>query len=233
MGAQRRDRTRLALKALVWAAALSPLAWLVWAGLGGGLGAEPIEKVTHRTGLTALVLLLCSLAVTPLRRLSGWNGAVRFRRLLGLFAFFYASLHFLVYLFDQELVPAYVVEDVVERPYVTAGFTAFLLLVPLALTSTRGMIRRLGKRWQKLHRLVYAAAALAVLHFAWLVKKDLTEPLVYAAVLGLLLALRLPAVTGARKPRAGLKPTRRARRKGDVRATPPAQRADPWEKSSS
>lgn len=189
----------------MWAAALSPLALLAWEAFGGGLGAEPIEKVTHRTGLSALVLLLCSLAVTPLRRLTGWNRAVRFRRLVGLFAFFYAGLHFLVYLFDQEFVPAYIVEDVVEHPYVTAGFTAFLLLVPLALTSTQASIRRLGRRWQKLHRLVYAAAALAVLHFLWLVKKDLTEPLIYAAVLALLLVLRLPALSRARKrsPSAG------------------------------
>jgi sulfoxide reductase heme-binding subunit YedZ len=197
---RRPDRAMAAIKAAVWIAALSPLALLVWDGLNGGLGAEPIEEVTHRTGITALVLLLCSLAVTPVRRLTGWNRAVKLRRPVGLFAFFYASLHFLTYLFDQEFLPAYIVEDVVEHPYVTAGFTAYLLLVPLALTSTQGMIRRLGRRWQKLHRLVYAAAALAVLHFLWLVKKDLTEPLVYAAVLALLLAFRLPMVSGARKP---------------------------------
>lgn len=197
---RRVDRAMAAIKAAVWIAALSPLALLVWDGLGGGLGAEPIEEVTHRTGITALVLLLCSLAVTPVRRVTGWNGAVKLRRPLGLFAFFYATLHFLTYLFDQEFLPEYIVEDVVEHPYVTAGFTAFLLLVPLALTSTQGMIRRLGRRWQKLHRLVYAAAALAVLHFAWLVKKDLTEPLVYAAVLALLLAFRLPVASGAKKP---------------------------------
>lgn len=199
-GPRRVDRSMAAIKAVLWVAALSPLALLVWDGLNGGLGAEPIEKVTHRTGLTALVLLLCSLAVTPLRRLTGWNGAVKLRRPVGLFAFFYACLHFVTYLFDQEFLPEYIVEDVVEHPYVTAGFTAFLLLVPLALTSTQGMIRRLGRRWQKLHRLVYVAAALAVLHFVWLVKKDLTEPLVYAAVLALLLAFRLPAVSGAGKP---------------------------------
>ncbi len=196
----------LAMKSVVWAAALSPFALLLWDAFSDGLGAEPIEEVTHRTGKTALVLLLCSLAVTPLRRITGWNGAVRFRRLLGLFAFFYACLHFATYLFDQELRPAYVVEDVVEHPYVTAGFTAFLLLVPLALTSTQGMIRRLGKRWLKLHRLVYAAAALAVLHFVWLVKKDLTEPMIYAAVLSLLLAFRLPMVSGAKKPPPRLRP---------------------------
>ena len=201
---RRVDWTLVAMKTAVWLAALAPFALLVWDGLGDGLGAEPIEEVTHRTGKTALVLLLCSLAVTPLRRRTGWNGAVRFRRLLGLFAFFYACLHLATYLFDQEFLPEYIVEDVVEHPYVTAGFTAFLLLVPLALTSTQGMIRRLGKRWLKLHRLVYAAAALAVLHFVWLVKKDLTEPLVYAAVLALLLAFRLPMLSGRRKrpPRA-------------------------------
>lgn len=188
-------RTRSAvpwLKLVVWAASLAPLAVLVWDAFHGGLGAEPIEEVTHRTGKTALVLLLASLAVTPVRRVTGWNPVVRVRRLVGLFAFFYAVLHFSIYLVDQELVPAYVVEDVVERPYVTAGFVALLLLVPLAATSTRGMIRRLGKRWQPLHRLVYLSAILAVVHFLWLVKKDLREPLVYGAVLLVLLALRLP-----------------------------------------
>ena len=194
------DRATAAMKSVVWGAALSPFALLLWDAINDGLGAEPIEEVTHRTGKTALVLLLCSLAVTPLRRLTGWNGAIRFRRLLGLFAFFYACLHFATYLFDQEFLPEYIVEDVVEHPYVTAGFTALLLLVPLALTSTQGMIRRLGKRWLKLHRLVYVAAALAVLHFVWLVKKDLAEPMVYAAVLSLLLAFRLPVVSGAKKP---------------------------------
>lgn len=180
------------LKAGIWAAALAPLALLVWDALHGGLGAEPIEEVTHRTGKAALVLLLASLAVTPVRRLTGWNPVVKVRRLVGLFAFFYAVLHFGIYLFDQELSWTYVVEDVTEHPYVTAGFAAFLLLLPLAATSTRGMIRRLGRRWQVLHRLVYAAAVLAVVHFLWLVKQDLREPLAYGAVLLLLLALRLP-----------------------------------------
>ena len=113
---RRVDRAMLAMKSVVWGAALSPFALLLWDAFNDGLGAEPIEDVTHRTGKTALVLLLCSLAVTPLRRLTGWNGAVRFRRLLGLFAFFYACLHFATYLFDQELRPEYVVEDVVEHP---------------------------------------------------------------------------------------------------------------------
>lgn len=180
------------LRALIWVLALAPFALLVWDGFTGGLGAEPIEEATHRTGKAALVLLLATLAVTPVRRLGGWNALVRVRRLLGLFAFFYASLHLLVYLFDQELTPAYIVEDVAEHPYVMAGLAAFLLLVPLALTSTRGMIRRLGRRWQALHRLVYPAALLAVLHFLWLVKQDVREPLLFGAALLLLLALRLP-----------------------------------------
>jgi methionine sulfoxide reductase heme-binding subunit len=173
--------------------ALLPLAGLVHGALTEGLGADPFETLTHRTGWWALTLLLASLAVTPLRRLTGWNPIIGVRRLLGLWAFAYVVLHFAIYLVDQELVLAYVAEDVLERPYVTAGFAAFLLLIPLAATSTRGMIRRLGgRRWQRLHRLVYVSAALGVLHFLWLVKADLREPLLFAAVLGVLLALRLP-----------------------------------------
>lgn len=177
-----------------WALGLLPLALLVLAAFTTGLTAEPIEFVTHRTGFAALALLMGSLAVTPLRRWTGWNWLAPVRRTLGLSAFGYALLHFATYLFDQGFSPAYVVEDVVERPYVTAGFLALLLLVPLAATSTRGAIRRLGKRWQKLHRLVYVAAGLGVLHFLWLVKADLREPLVFAALFALLMLLRLPAL---------------------------------------
>lgn len=180
-------------KPLLWVAALVPLAWLGLDALRGGLGAEPIEEVTHRTGWWALTLLLATLAVTPLRRLSGRNELARLRRPLGLLAFLYATLHFLTYLVDQAFDWRFLAEDVVEHPYVAVGFTAFLLLVPLAATSTKAMIRRLGgRRWQRLHRLVYLAAALAVVHFYWLVKQDVREPLVFAAVLALLLALRLP-----------------------------------------
>jgi methionine sulfoxide reductase heme-binding subunit len=182
-----------ALKAAIWIGALLPLALLVYDAFTDGLGAEPIEALTHRTGWWGLTLLLATLAVTPLRRLTGWNRIIGVRRLLGLWAFAYVVLHFGIYLFDQELVLAYIAEDVLERPYITVGFAAFLLLIPLALTSTRGMIRRLGGRgWQRLHRLVYASAALGVLHFLWLVKADVREPLVFAGVLGVLLALRLP-----------------------------------------
>lgn len=200
---RRVDPVVLGLKAATWIVALVPLAVLVREALTDDLGADPIRRITLRTGEAALRLLLASLAVTPVRRATGWNRVIQLRRLLGLFAFFYVVLHFATYLFDQELSPGYIVEDVVKHPYVTAGFTAFVLLIPLAATSTKGMIRRLGRRWQKLHRLVYVAAVLGVLHFLWLVKKDIREPMIYAAVLALLMAFRLPFVAGARvKPGA-------------------------------
>lgn len=171
-----------------WAVGALPLALLLLAAAT----ADPIEFVTHRTGFAALALLMASLAVTPLRGLTGWNWLAPARRTLGLSAFGYGVLHFVTYLFDQAFSLGYVVEDVVERPYVTAGFLALLLLAPLAATSTRSAIRRMGKRWQKLHRLVYLAAGLGVLHFFWLVKADLREPLMFAAVFALLMLLRLP-----------------------------------------
>lgn len=187
------------LKPAVWTGGLLPLALLVIAGVTGTLEADPVKDITHRTGKAVLILLLATLAVTPVRRLTGWNGVIAARRPLGLFAFFYAVLHFFIYLGDQAFAPAYIVADVVKHPYVTAGFTAFCLLVPLALTSTKGSIRRLGRRWVKLHRLIYAAAVLGVIHFLWSVKKDVREPLVYAAVLALLLATRIPAWIAKRK----------------------------------
>jgi methionine sulfoxide reductase heme-binding subunit len=193
-GRRRPGRGRPRPDAIAWiagCAAAVPLAWIIVGGLRDGLGADPIEALTLRTGWWALTLLVASLAVTPLRRLTGWNRLVAARRPLGLAAFGYATLHVAVYLVDREFTAAFVVEDVMERPFVTAGLAAFLLLVPLAATSTRGMIRRLGPRWQALHRLVYPAAALAVLHFLWLVKADLREPLIFALVLGALLAVRL------------------------------------------
>ena len=159
----------------------------------GGLGANPIEAATHATGGWALRFLLAALAVTPLRRLTGWHEVVSHRRMLGLFAFAYACAHFAIWsLLDLGLDLSAMVEDVRERPFVTAGFAAFLLLVPLAVTSTRGWMRRLGRRWIALHRLAYLAAGLAILHYFWLVKADLRPPMVYAAVLGVLLAARLP-----------------------------------------
>lgn len=182
---------RKLLKPAVWTGGLLPLALLLFAGATGGLEADPVKDITHRTGKAVLVLLLCTLAVTPVRRLTRWNGIIAARRPLGLFAYFYACLHFLIYLGDQGFAPGYIVEDVAKHPYVTAGFTALVLLTPLAVTSTQGWIRRLGKRWIKLHRLIYAAAVLGVVHFLWSVKKDVREPLIYAAVLAVLLALRV------------------------------------------
>ena len=198
------------LKPAVWIGGLLPLALLAIAIATGTIEADPVKDITHRTGKAVLTLLLATLAVTPVRRLTGWNGAIAARRPLGLFAFFYAVLHFFIYLGDQAFSPAYIVEDVVEHPYVTAGFTAFCLLVPLALTSTKASIRRLGKRWVKLHCLVYAAAILGVIHFLWAVKKDVREPLIYAAVLAILFALRVPAwiERGKKTPRRASIPVR-------------------------
>lgn len=166
---------------------------MVWDGFTGGLGANPIEEVTHRTGITTITLLMVTLAVTPVRTLLGIPSLVLVRRMLGLFAFFYACLHFLTYLvLDQFFHWPSIVEDIGERPYITVGFTAFVLLIPLAATSTNAMVRRLGgRRWQALHRAVYAIGVLGVLHFLWLVKADNREPLIYAFVLALLLGYRL------------------------------------------
>ena len=185
-------RRARALQAFTIAIGTLPAAALAVSAFTDGLGANPVERVTHVTGDWTLRFLLLSLAVTPLRRLFGWSWAAPLRRPLGLTAFGYACLHYLIYLglehfFDWQLI----VEDVLKRRYVWAGFAAFLCLVPLAVTSTRAMIRRLGRRWASLHRLVYLAAALGVVHFLWLVKSDLREPLLYGAVLALLLGLRL------------------------------------------
>lgn len=178
--------------ALGWAIGLIPLAWLLVRAATDGLGAEPIEEATHITGFSALSLLMATLSITPLRRLDGLNGLIGARRSLGISAFAYACLHFAIYLLDQGFALDYIVEDVAERWWVTVGFTALLLLLPLAVTSTRGWIRRLGKRWQKLHRLVYLAAGLGVLHFFLLVKEDIRQPVLFALVFALLMALRLP-----------------------------------------
>lgn len=179
----------------VWIALLCllPLGRLVVLGAGGGLGANPIEFITRSTGTWTLVGLLVTLSVTPLRRLTGRADLVRYRRMLGLSTFFYASLHFVTYIWlDQFFDPPAIARDIVKRPFITVGFTAFVLLIPLALTSTQAMMRRLGRRWQLLHRLVYFIAVLGVIHYLWLVKKDLTEPLIYGGILVLLLAVRLP-----------------------------------------
>lgn len=181
------------LKGTVWLFGLGPLVWTGILFATDGLGANPIEAVLHWAGRSALVLLLAGLSVSPLRRLTGWNRIIKVRRLLGLFAFFYACLHLLIYVgLDQGFAWSYIAEDVVKRPFITVGAAAFLLLVPLAITSTKGWVRRLGKRWQRLHRLVYLAASLGALHFYWKVKADTFWPLVAATVLAGLLLARVP-----------------------------------------
>ena len=185
-------RLWLTAKPLIFISGLLPLAWLGWLAWLGELGANPVETLSHRTGDWSLRFLLLTLMVTPVRRWTGWNRLQQFRRMLGLFAFFYVSLHFAVYLiFDQFFDGAAIVADVIKRPYLTVGFAAFVLLIPLAITSTHGMIKRLGRNWQRLHRLVYLIAVLGVLHYAWLVKADLTEPLLYGGILTALLGYRL------------------------------------------
>lgn len=182
-------------KPLLFLICLIPLARLIYLGVTDGLGANPIEFVTRSTGTWTLTGLMITLAVTPLRRLTGYNALIRYRRMLGLFTFFYASLHFTTYIWlDQFFSLPDILKDIYKRPFITVGFAAFVLLIPLAVTSTNAMMRRLGKRWQQLHRLVYLIGGLGVLHYVWLVKKDLTQPLIYGAVLLVLLTMRLPLV---------------------------------------
>ena len=183
-----------ALKPAAFLICSVPLAQLLYNGVTGNLGANPIEAVTRFTGSWALIFLLLTLGVTPLRKISGWNGLIKYRRMLGLFAFFYVVQHFLTYVVLDHFFDFHrIVQDIIKRPYVTVGFTSFVLMIPLAVTSTTAMIRRLGKRWQQLHRLVYIAAIGGVIHFYWLVKADIRRPLQYGAVLALLLGYRLLA----------------------------------------
>lgn len=185
-------RERL-LRVVLHVAAAAPAGYWLVRACQGSLGADPVATLTHASGDWALRLLLLSLAMTPLRRLSGAGAPLRFRRLFGLWAFAYACLHLTVYLLlDLGLYWTQILEDIVKRPYITVGFAAWLLLLPLAATSTRAAMRRLGRQWQRLHRLVYLSALLALLHFLWLVKADLREPLIYAAVFAGLMLCRLP-----------------------------------------
>lgn len=179
------------LRRVIFAAALIPAAALVYGAFTDNLTANPIDYITDTTGTTALTFLIISLTVTPLRRLTGRNEIIKLRRMLGLFAFFYACLHMSTWLvLDWFFDFASMAADVVERPFITLGMTTFLLLLPLAITSTAGMIRRLGKRWQQLHRLVYVAAITAVIHFWWVVKADFREPRLWALALSVLLGFR-------------------------------------------
>ena len=179
-------------KPLVFVLALVPLAGLIFIVLTGRTSANPAEDILLTTGIWALRFLLVTLAITPLRRLTGWNVLIQYRRMLGLFAFFYACVHLASYIaFDRFFEFGEIVADVAKRPFITAGMAAFLLMLPLAVTSTKGWIRRLGRRWQLLHRLVYLSGIAACLHFVWKVKVVLGEPVYYAAILGALLAFRL------------------------------------------
>jgi len=180
------------LRVAIWIACLVPLARLVWLGATNGLGANPIEFVTRSTGTWTLVILLATLCVTPLRQMTGWTELVRVRRLLGLFAFFYACLHFSIWIgIDQFFDWPAMLNDIVKRPFITVGFVALVLLLPLALTSTDAMRRRLKRNWARLHMLVYAVPVLGVLHYWWLVKKGVQTPLPYSVAVGILLGWRL------------------------------------------
>jgi len=207
-----------ALKVAVFLVSLLPAAWLLWAALTGHLSANPLSDVTNETGIWTLRFLCITLSVTPLRRLTGWNSVIRFRRMVGLFAFFYGTLHLLTYVildrfagldFPNGIVAWRTVrdlaasagKDVYDRPFITVGFVAFMSMVPLAATSTAGMIRRLGGRnWQLLHRLVYVSACAGVLHYWWQVKADVQRPVAYALVVGLLLAFRVVWARGLWRP---------------------------------
>jgi methionine sulfoxide reductase heme-binding subunit len=183
---------RRVIKPLLFLAALLPVAWLLWGMLQGTLGANPAETIQLQTGRWALKFLLLTLAVTPLRRLTGWNIVIQYRRMLGLFAFFYASLHFTSYIvLDQFFDWRAILRDIPKRPFILMGTLAYLLLTPLAITSTKGWIRRLGRRWQSLHRLIYIAAFCAIVHFAWKVKVIAGDPTIYAAILTALLGFRV------------------------------------------
>jgi sulfoxide reductase heme-binding subunit YedZ len=202
-------RIRWVLKPIVFAAALAPFAHLIWRGINGDLTADPLVEVTNETGIWTLRFVVFTLALTPLRRFTGWNALTRFRRMTGLFAFFYASLHFLTYVIGDRFASldfpdgflalstvgsllASIWEDVAKRPYITVGFVGFVSMVPLALTSTAGWIRRLGGRnWQRLHRLVYLTGVAGVVHYWWRVKADTLHPAIYAAIVAVLLGFRL------------------------------------------
>ena len=201
---------RFVWKPVVFLACLLPFALVAGDAFNvtGSLGANPVEEILDRFGNWGLRFIVITLAVTPLRRLTGWNWLSRFRRMLGLFTFFYVFMHFLTWLvLDQGVVMSAILEDIVKRPFITIGFLALLLLMALAATSTNGMRRRLGRRWQQLHYAVYPIAILGVWHYWWQVKKDIAEPLIYAAIVGALLLARVIAVRRrSKKPRQAASP---------------------------
>jgi sulfoxide reductase heme-binding subunit YedZ len=180
------------IKPLVFIACLMPIANMAFGGFRAQLGANPIEAITHETGDWTIRMLLATLAITPLRRITGINELISFRRMIGLFAFFYGTLHFLTYIWLDKFFDWHeIVKDVYKRPFITAGFTGFVLMIPLAITSTKGWIRRLGKKWTMLHRLIYISATAGVVHYIWLVKKDIRKPMIYAVILAVLLLWRI------------------------------------------
>lgn len=201
------------LKVLVFVLCLTPLAWLGWRAWTQNLSANPIEFITRFTGDWTLRLLVLTLAVTPARKLLGLPDLIRFRRMVGLFAFFYGCLHFTTYIWlDQFFDFSGMLHDVAKRPFITAGFTSFLLMIPLAVTSTAGWIRRLGgKRWQTLHRLVYISAIAGVIHYYWLVKSAVQRPIFYGALVALALVLRAVWWSMSKRPRAAAKTPATAR----------------------
>jgi methionine sulfoxide reductase heme-binding subunit len=195
-----RENLTRTLKVLVFFICLGPASVLLWKGFHDRLGANPVDVITRTTGRWTLIFLLLTLSITPLRKLSRQPWLIRFRRMLGLFAFFYGSLHLMTYVWlDKFFDVPMILHDIAKRRFIMAGMTAWTLMLPLALTSTRGWIRRLGgKRWQRLHRLIYFSAAAGVIHFIWLVKADLREPLRYGAILAALLAFRVAVWTMTR-----------------------------------
>jgi sulfoxide reductase heme-binding subunit YedZ len=200
---------RRVAKPIVFAAALLPVTYLMWRAFHGELGANPLEKITHDTGDWTLRFIVMTLAITPVRRLTGQNWLIRFRRMIGLFAFFYGSLHFLIYVIADRFagldfvdgiwtwstaraLAASIWEDIYKRPYITVGFIGFVAMVPLAITSTAGWIRRLGgRRWNRIHRLIYLTGVAGVIHYWWLVKADILHPAIYASLVAILLGLRI------------------------------------------
>lgn len=192
------------IKALLFLLCLVPLARLIVLGANDALGANPIEFITRSTGTWTLVFLLVTLSVTPLRKIFNQPALIKLRRMFGLFAFFYVCLHFTTYIWlDQFFDAGEIAKDIVKRPFITVGFLAFVLLIPLAATSNNAIIKRLGaRRWQRLHRLVYPIGILGVVHYWWLVKKDLTQPIIYASILAVLLGYRLLLARTRKTPAA-------------------------------
>jgi sulfoxide reductase heme-binding subunit YedZ len=195
---------RRVFKPVVFFCCLTPFLWLVYNAFWGDLGVNPIETITNETGIWTLRLLTVTIGITPLRWLTKWNPIINLRRMIGLFAFFYGTVHFSIYfILDRSLMFDGLWEDIVKRPYITVGFTAFVLMIPLAITSTKGWIRRLGgQRWNLLHKLVYVSASLGVLHYWWKVKLDVTNPMIYAGIVAVLLGWRVVRAMNKRQAAA-------------------------------